>query len=193
MEKDKSLTNNAMFYGLIFGIVLVVYSFISQKAALSGGGMSKQIMLFGISLIVYVTAIVIATVHFRKNKLDNLMTYGQSFGFGVLVSVFASFIVAVYIYVYTQWINPEYLQDVFDMGKQTVLDMYDRMNVPDDAVEMAMEKIEAQGAGTPSKAAITQIWSGLLMGAIVSLITSIFTQRKNKDPFADVQDEALDS
>ncbi len=189
MEKDKSLVNNAMKYGLILGIVLVIYSYLTRNSAFSEGGMSTSFIMFGATVLVYVLGIVISTNHFRKSKLDNVMTYGQSFSFGVLVVLFASFITAVYTYVFTTWIEPDYLQEVYVAGKENLLDMYDRMNVPEETIELALDKIESEGAGTPSSAAINGLWVNLLFGGFVSLITSIFTQKKNKNPFSTISDE----
>lgn len=194
MEKDKSLVNNAMFYGLIFGIILVVYTFFAQQSMLNEGvGMMRGIVQGGISLLLYFLGVVISTIHFRKSKLDNFMTYRQSFLFGVLVLFFSSFIVAVYTFVYAQWINPEYTAQLYEMTVQLTLDMYERMNVSEDIIEKAMVQLEAKGISTPTEMAMSSVWGGIIMGVIVSLITSIFTQRRNSDPFAGIETDSADN
>lgn len=190
MEKDKSLLNNAMYYGLFFGLFLVVYSALTQITGISKSiltqGMGVQIMAGILSIVIYFVGVSISQVHYRKNKLNNVMSYGQALTFGILVTFFASFLTAIYTFIYTTWINPDFLQEVFELTKETTVAMLERFNSPDEAIEQAMAKIEEKGPGTPASQALNGIWGGLIMGGIVSLLTSIFTKKAATNPFDEI-------
>lgn len=192
MEKDKSLMNNSMQYGLIFGVVLVIYSVVNTLTGMNekmlAGGMALSAVSLFLSLIIYFAGIFISQKSYRVNKLDNVITYGQALSFGILVTVFGSFLVAVYNFIYAQWINPEFGQQIYELSRQVTIDMLDRFNVPDSAYDEALAKLEENGVQSPSDFAFGAIMNGLVMGTIVSLITSIFVKKKGSDPFAEIND-----
>jgi hypothetical protein len=192
MEKDQSIISNSMIYGFIFGIVLVVYNIIITATGINktliAGGITMTMLSALLSLILYFGGVVISQQHYRNKKLEGYITYGKAFTFGFLVTVFASLLVAVYSFVYAQWINPDYGQELFEMTKQLTLDMLDRFNAPADAVDQALAKIEENGVSTAQDFAFGAISNGLVFGVIISLITSIFIKKENKDPFAGIED-----
>ncbi|MFB6319331.1 DUF4199 domain-containing protein [Saccharicrinis sp. FJH54] len=192
MEKDQSIISNSMFYGLLFGIVLVIYNIIltatGMSKAMMSGGITMSIMSMVLSLILYFGGVTISQQHYRNKKLGGYITYGKAFTFGLLVTVFASLLVAVYSFVYAQWINPDYGKELYEMSKQLTMDMLDRFNAPADAVDQAMAKLEESGISSPQDFAFGAVTNGIIIGTVISLITSIFVKKENKDPFAGVED-----
>lgn len=193
MEKDKSIISNSMYYGLIFGGVLVVYNVISTLTGVTEkvmtGGLTMQIMSMLLGMIIYFVGISLSQKNYRVKQLDDVMSYGQALSFGILVSVFASFLVAVYNFIYASWINPDFMQEVYEITKQTTIDMLERFNAPEESFDLALEKIEEEGIQTPIDFAFGAIMNGFIGGVIISLITSIFTKKENKNPFAGVAED----
>lgn len=197
MEKDQSIITNSMFYGLIFGVVLVLYQIILtatglNKAMLSGG-LSMTMLSMVLSLILYFGGVFISQQQYRNKKLDGYISYGQALSFGVLVTVFASLLVAVYNFIYAQWVNPAYGQEVYELSKEVTMNMLERFNAPSEAIDEAMAKLEEGGITSPSEFAFGAVTNGLIIGVIISLLTSIFVKKKNNDPFAGVEEESTES
>lgn len=193
MEKDKSIMTNSMYYGLIFGIVLVVYSAITTLTGMTEkmltGGIQMSMLSLALSLIIYFGGIFLCQKSYRDKKLEGIMPYGQALTFGILVTVFGSFLVAVYQFIYTQWINPDFGQEVYELSREMTINMLERFNAPEESFDLALSKLEEKGVQTPVDFAFGAIMNGLIMGIIVSLITSIFSKKVNKDPFAEVNAE----
>lgn len=192
MEKDQSVLSNSMYYGLVFGIVLVAYNIVLTVTGLNitmmTGGFSMMAISLLLSLILYFGGVFVSQKQYRDKKLEGFISYGQAFTFGILVVIFASLLVAVYNFIYAQWINPDFGQEVYELSKQVTMDMLDRFNAPADAVDEAMAKIEENGASKPSDFAFSAITNGIIIGAIVSLLTSIFVKKNNDNPFAGVEE-----
>lgn len=192
MEKDQSVLSNSMYYGLVFGIVLVAYNIVLTVTGLNitmmTGGFSMMAISLLLSLILYFGGVFVSQKQYRDKKLEGFISYGQAFTFGILVVIFASLLVAVYNFIYAQWINPDFGQEVYELSKQVTMDMLDRFNAPADAVDEAMAKIEENGASKPSDFAFSAITNGVIIGAIVSLLTSIFVKKNNDNPFAGVEE-----
>ncbi|MFB6342417.1 DUF4199 domain-containing protein [Saccharicrinis sp. FJH62] len=193
MEKDQSIISNSMFYGFIFGIVLVIYNIIltttGMNKTLISGGFTMSMMSMLLSLILYFGGVFISQQQYRNRKLGGYITYGKAFTFGLLVTVFASLLVAVYSYVYAQWVNPDYGKELYEMSRQLTMDMLDRFNAPAEAVDQALAKLEENGISTPQDFAFGSITNGIIIGTIISLLTSIFVKKVNKDPFAGIEED----
>lgn len=193
MEKDKSIISNSMYYGLIFGSVLLVYNIISTLSGITEkvmtGGISMQIVSMFLGMIIYFVGIFLCQKSYRDKKLDGYIPYGQALTFGIMVSVFAAFLVAIYNFIYATWINPDFMQEVYEITKQTTIDMLERFNAPEESIEMALEKIEEKGLQKPTDFAFGAIINGLIGGVIISLITSAVVKKENKDPFANVSED----
>jgi hypothetical protein len=174
MEDHKnSLMKQAMTYGAIIGIALVVYSvllYITGMTFSKGLGFIQYIILFG--------GIFMGAKSYRDNVLGGAITYGKALWLGVLISVFVGIINVFFNFLMMRYIDP----GLIDKYMAIMEEQFENSRfIPADQFEEAMER---------SRDAMTAVWSlpvGVLsftfFGFIISLITSAFV-KKDANPFA---------
>jgi len=93
-------------------------------------------------------------------------------GFGVMLSLVAAVFLVVFNYLFYAVIAPEAIQQGIDFAEQALLER----GIPDDQVEIALE-MQKKFMTTPYMVGIG-LFGTVLIGLLVSLITSIFTKKE---------------
>jgi hypothetical protein len=166
-EQPVSLWKPSLTYGLFLGIALVIVSVVFYATG-NTFERSAQYVSYGIMI----AGIVIAQLQFRKSQ-GNVMTYGQALGIGVLTMLFASIITGFFSYLLYAIIDPS-LQEQLRLSIEEQIVKQGR--VPEDQIDKAVEM--ASKFQKPGMMFIMGIFGGTFIGLIISLLTSIFTQRK---------------
>lgn len=178
MERNVRMSHYAMYYGLFYGAILSVIALISYASDDFDGEISSQYTFSLISIIVTIGGIVFSGIHFRKNYLNNYISYGKALHFSILLVFYASTIMAFVSFIYYQWIDKSYLIKAFENSQEVMLQLMQKFNVEQSEIDQMMEQLEKQPAPTPLSSALNQIFSSTLMGAIVALITSFAVKRQ---------------
>jgi formate/nitrite transporter FocA (FNT family) len=121
---------------------------------------------------VMIAGIVIAQLQFRKIQ-GNVMTYGQALRNWCLTMLFASVITGFFTYLLYALIDPS-LQEQLRLAIEEQIVKQGR--VPEDQIDTAVEM--ASKFQKPPMMFLMGIFGGTFIGLIISLLTSIFTQRK---------------
>ncbi len=108
--------------------------------------------------------------------MGGTITYGNALGFGVMLSLFAGIILAVFTFIQMTVIDPEYISKLIAIVEEELASK----GMADDQIEMALEM--QKKFMTPAFISISAIFRLVFMGFIFSLITSIFL-KKEKSPF----------
>jgi len=168
-QKTASAGQSALYYALLTGIALILSHLILYIAGIHQDT-SGQI----ISMVIFIAAIVVVQLDFRNKKLGGFISYGKAVKIGFLSILFASFIVAIYMFIYLSYINPgEMAQRLID-AQQEVYNY--GMSPEQEASQLSLqEKIH-----TPLTYAIFTIAGYAVMGIIVALITAIFVKKEEK-------------
>lgn len=168
MEEQKpSLWKNALNWGVILGIALIIYSLLMWFLDLS---LEKWVSW--ISYLIMIGGIILGTKSYRDNNLNGAITYGQALGFGVLMLLFASFVSAIYSYIFFAFIDPEFVNKMLQMVEEQLLER----GMPDEQIEMAIEM--QRKFMKPVIMALMTIPTYTFVGLIISLITSIFLKKQ---------------
>ena len=167
MEETKpSAGQSALYYGLLIAVVLILVHLVLYLVE-----QSEETAGMIISGIVFIAAVVVVQLDYRNKKCGGFLSYGRTVKIGFLSVLFASFMVAVYMFVYLSYINPgemlqaktDAIQDVYNMGM-------------DSEGEAQWLKIQ-EYIHTPIVYAAGTILSYAFIGIIVALITSIFIKK----------------
>jgi uncharacterized membrane protein (DUF106 family) len=144
----------------------------------------KRIILIAvIGFTIMIIFIVIGTKSYRDKVLGGTITFGNALLAGVLIVVFSTIISSFYTLIFNMFIDPEYMNKVYEAMKNWMYDFMNNMGVPDAQIEKSIDKIESQQANyTPLKGFFSSISSSVIVGFILSLITSAFI-KKDPDPF----------
>jgi len=173
MEEKVNVWKANFANGLILSLVGIAYSLIMYFLDLSFNRVQGLVfVLIQLGLLFFLLK------SYRDNYLHGQITFGQSFGAGVVIFLYYSVISALFTYI---------LYTVIDTGlieKQLAFteEMLVKKGLPQAAIDTSMsvqEKIIK-----PAIIAPLSIFGSMLWGVIISLIISVFV-RKEGNPLAD--------
>lgn len=177
MEQKSTFWKSAMIYGLYIGIIVTLYSVILYVA-----GQTQNKGLASVIYLIYVAAIVIAQINYRNRELNGTISYGQAVGFGTAIMLFSGIISALYTLIIFK-IDPALIEQIRTIQEEEML----RKGMSEDQIEAAMNI--ASKMMTPSMMSIMGLLGSVIIGTIISLVTSIFIK---KEPKEDAFDEAME-
>jgi hypothetical protein len=159
-SKVVTTSGTAVRYGLIVGLVCVIYSLILSLADLS---MNRW--LSSISYLFIIAGMVMAYKYFKAHN-GGFMSYGQGLGIGTLMSLIAGIITSIFMYIYVKFIDTTIMEKAMDMQR---IEMENR-GMSDADIDQAME-MAGKFAG-PEMVLIGGTFGFLFIGFIIALIVS---------------------
>jgi len=168
--KKLSLSRNAMYYGSVLGIALIIFSLLMYIFNVDN---KSNLQYF--SLILIVTITIIGILNYRNNINGGFINYGKSVGIGVLIGLFASFLFAFYTFIFYKFVAPEMINEILKKTEENMLDQNPTMS--DEQIELAMSY--TRKFTTPLFMSISTIFGTTFMSFLLSLIISIFTRKKD--------------
>ncbi|HHZ66147.1 MAG TPA: DUF4199 domain-containing protein [Flavobacteriales bacterium] len=171
--QDSSPVKNAMNYGSIIGIALVIISLLFYMMNETTSEIQNYLGYLALAVGVY-----IGVKHHRDNELGGLMSYGKALSSGTLISFFASIIMAFYLYVFILFIDPSLVDVILEKAEN---DMIDAGN-SDKEIEMGMKY--TMMFVTPFWMSAMSVLVYTIIGFIFSLIIATFLKK---------QDDSFDS
>lgn len=169
-EQKSSLFKNALNWGVIMGIVLVIYSLIMWFI-----GLSLEKWTNWLSYLFVVVILILATINYRDKVLGGFMSYGQALGFGILVILIGVVISSIYNYIFMTFIDPEIINKMLAMQEEEFL----KSGLTDDQIDRTMEMTKK--FMTPLVISIMVIPVSVFFGFIITLITSIFLKKEKPE------------
>ena len=179
MEQNVNAWKANLTNGLILGLAGIVYSLVMYFLDLSLNKTQGYIFMIIMALLLF-----FLLRSYRDNYLHGQITFGQSFGAGVIICLYYTIIMGIFTYL---------LYTVIDTGltdKQLAMaeEMIQKKGLPQEAVDAAMKiqhKIMRPGIMTPISMFFNMLW-----GVILSLLVSIFV-RKEGNPLAETRQNNL--
>jgi len=170
-----SFIEPALIYGCITGIIYIIISvFLSIMNA--NFSVARQI----VDIAVPVGGLIFCLLMYRKEYCDNFITYGRAFGMGISILLIFGVTVAIYNYIYTRYVNPDFFNQAQVMMEEKLINK----NLDARQIEFAMEK--SAWVRTPLMNSLMMIVNIVFTGGIASLIIAAFIKKENEDPFKDV-------
>ena len=151
-------------YGLIQGVVAFAVSTFSTRAGISpswAGGLLNAVVL--------IVLMILAHREFKRTH-NGVMTYPEGLWSGTLLAVIAAVLAAVLFYVYVQYIDSGFIATVM-RAQQAALE---QRGITGAQAQQAMGILSA--VMTPVGLAVSSLITQVIVGFIVALIASIFTQ-----------------
>lgn len=167
-QKPVTTLNTGIRYGVMLGLISVAYFLvliISGVDTNQGWGRWSNLILSGALLF-------FAHQYFKENG-DGWMTYGQGIGVGFYTGLISSLIMSVFLFVFMQFIDTDFSQQLADMQRQAMEDQ----GMSDDQVDQAMKMVAK--FTTPGWMFVFGLGGGTVGMVILALILTIFTQAKN--------------
>ena len=170
-EKPRSSALNSLWFGLITGGVLILFSLILFLAGLHT---SRNLGYLG--YVILIAGLAWGTVEYRNKSLGGYISYGKAFMSCFMSGLYAGLILAIYMFVFVQYIHPGFIDEMLEISRQAIYDS--NSNMTDEQVEQAIE----MSAKFMSPVMIT-IWTFvayLFASAVLGLIISIFIKKEDK-------------
>ena len=168
MENKATVPSLAIRYGLITGLVLIIYSAVLQITGLA----TNQVLGY-VSYLFLIGGIIMAIKGF-KNSNDGYMSFAQGLGLGSILSGIAGLLSAIFMYVYIKFIDNSFIEKI----QEIQIAAMEEKGMSDEEIDQAMEI--AGKFMTPEIMFIFGILGMLFIGFILSLIISAIM--KNEKP-----------
>lgn len=162
---------------MIWGFFIALASMIVTTIFYATDNMFSETSAY-FSYAIYIGGIVLATLAYKKSiSQDTPFPYSKALGLGVATMFFASLILAIFTFVLYKIIDPGLIDQMFS----TMEEKYLSSGLSEDMIEKQIEM--QRKIMTPAILSLSQVFSGVLMGLVISLITSIFLKKKTEDGF----------
>ena len=176
MEKKTTFLESTLKSGLLTGLGVVVIMLAGYMLDLTT---SRWFEYLGYLALIF--GIVYGTKQVRDSVNSGSISYGNAFGSGIMVSVFAGVILGAFMFVLYKFIDPS----LFDKKLSLLEEAWLNSGMSEDQVEMMLEM--AKKSMTPLIIMVSSIFGYAFFGGIFSLVTSAFLKRDQaiNNPFAE--------
>jgi hypothetical protein len=160
--------------GLILALAGIVYSLVMYFLDLSLNKTQGYVFI-----LVQIILLYFLLKSFRDNYMHGQITYGQSVGAGVIISLYYVLLMAVFTYILYSVIDPGLIAKQIVQAEEA---MRAKGNLSEAQVEAGMKFTEK--FMKPGIMSISSVIMGMIWGTIISLIVSIFI-KKEGNPLLD--------
>jgi hypothetical protein len=167
-KKNTSVLVNALTWGVIIGLVSIVYSVILYMFDLS---FNRALRYAG--LIILIAGLALALKSYRDNVLDGILPFGKAFGLGVLIVVVSGLLGAVFTYLLYTVIDPGLQEKLLEF---TADKMLESGRVPEAQLDQALEFTKK--FISPVFLTISGFIGSCLIGTIVALIMAAIFKKE---------------
>jgi hypothetical protein len=167
MEQKVNVWKANLTNGLILGLAGIVYSLVMYFLDLSLNKTQGYIFI-----LVEIALLFFLLKSYRDNFKHGFITYGESVGAGVVISLYYAILMAIFIYVLYSVIDPGLIKKQLAMAEEIM----QKKGIPEAAMEQGMkfqEKIM-----TPVVMSLISILGNMVWGVVLSLIVSIFIKKE---------------
>jgi hypothetical protein len=173
MEQKVSVWKENLTNGLILGLIGIVYYMVLYFLDLTFNQTMGYLML-----LIQLVVLFFLLKSYRDNSMHGMITFGQTVGAGVIISLYAGIIMAVFTYILYTVIDPGLTAKKLAFLEEMML----KKGTPQAAIDTFMKMQEK--LQKPSIVAPTSILGNVFVGTIMSLIIGIFV-RKEGNPLID--------
>jgi len=161
-EQRVSPMQVALKWGTYIGIALIIYDLIMYVLGMksSSGGNPLQYVVY----LIFIVMLVMAIKSYRDS--NGIMSYGQGLGTGVLTSLVAGLLAAIYGYLFVAVIDPSFMDGAMDAAR----DQWEAQGLSDEQIESA-EGVASMFM-SPGAIAFMSLIMYFIVGLILSLIAS---------------------
>lgn len=173
MEERKSVWKETLNYGLILGLITIVFSVLTYMLDATG----KPWVIVP-SLIISIVALYMLLRSYRDTFNHGYISYGKAVGAGVVISIYSAILGAAYIYILYGFIDPGLVDKQILEAEEKLI----AKGMPEGSIDAALQ-MQAKFM-KPWFMAISSIFSAAFFGLILSLLVSLFI-KKEGNPLLD--------
>lgn len=128
------------------------------------------------SIILSLLFIYFGIRYYRDNVNEGKVSLGKALGIGMLIALFSAVGVALFDYIYTTIINPDFANEYLEYSLNKM-----ETNLSPEEFKVESENLiqQMKDYGSPSLMAIMMFATVMILGFIISIISGLILQRKN--------------
>jgi hypothetical protein len=161
-------TSVGLRYGLLVGLVSIIFSFILFVTQLDQSGVRW------LGLIISIAGMVLAHNAYKQAN-GGFMDYSEGLGIGAFMSVVSGVLSTAFSFVYMKFVDPDYMGRVMETTRAK---MEAKGNMTDEQIDQAMRM--ALKFSTGGWMVLFGVLGSLLFGFLIALVVSAIT--KNSKP-----------
>lgn len=127
------------------------------------------------SMIISLLFVYFGIKHYRDKVNNGKVSLGKAIGIGMLIALFSAVGVAIFDYIYTTQINPDFASDYLEYSLKK---MEANLSPEEFKTESAKLTQQMKDYGSPSLMALMMFATVVILGFIISLISGLILQRK---------------
>lgn len=169
------MTNPAIKFGLLYGLVSLLFTLIIYLVSPKLMFSFSVMMLIGLAIMIF---FMVAAGREEKANNEGYMSYAEALKTTFIVFLIGSFISTVFQYVLFTYIDPSLVDLLRDTSIETAQSVAKLFGADENALEQVREQaMEQEYSMTISKSLFNWV-TGLIFGLIIALIVSIFIKKK---------------
>jgi hypothetical protein len=171
MEENKiTINRHSINIAIPVGLAAILLSLFYYAFDIDGRGAWGYVLY-----VILLAGIIWGTLQLRDKNRGGMLSYGESFTSGLLISSYTGLISAIFTFVFYKFFAPEQIQVILDKVEEEMLAKAPQMT--DQQLDMALAMTEK--LMTPLWMAITSLFAIVIVGLIFSLIVSIFLKKES--------------
>jgi len=151
---------------LLFGMALLLLKGLSYTA--------QEIMGY-VSMILALSFVFFGIKHYRDKENDGKLSFGKAFLIGISIAVFTGIGTAVMDFIYTSYINPDFAHEYL---ASSIESMKETLDPEEFTIKKAELEKQMEDYGTPGFMAFIMLFTVVLLGIVITLISSLVLQKK---------------
>lgn len=168
-NKPNNFLKHTLSYGSLTGGGLILFSLVMYSIDIN-----MQNPLMYLAFLLLAIGIFFGIISYRDNYLGGFISYGKCIAVGVMISLFASILLAIYSYLFFTFFDQSAIRKIMDLAEENMV----KKGMTEEQIEMAMKYTTK--FMTPIWMSAINILSYTFWGTIIALILGIFT--KKTDP-----------
>lgn len=178
--KDKDFLISFLKAGLFMGAIYVLYDLLLYVFKVN-----IYSIVFGlVSFLIVVSIIILPQIRFGRKYRDNYsggyMTYGNALLFGLLTLFSAALLVLLYRIAFHNIVDPAYTDEMMSSFLSKMESLTQGDAATGEILDEMYDDYEAQKKLSPLKKAFGDFKSFLILGGIISLVSSAFVRKKQE-------------
>jgi len=169
-EKQNSTIASSLTSGIIVGIVLIVFSLLMYFL-----DVDPQSKIMWLSYLILAAGLWWAIISYRNKLPGGYLTYGKAFSAGFFTGLFASIILAIFTFIYVQYIDTTLIDKILANTENKILDT--QPNISDEDLDRALSM--TRKFTNPLMMSIFSFVGNTILSTLFSLIIAIFAKRED--------------